>query len=263
MRPLRDLEEKHNATFKLIDLEEPASFRSILYGQSVWLQIVSGPGEPTWRQGSVLGARVHGPGILPTNGVQPGSRIVKDNNDPNREVGVPFPFKAASSKPGDGNGAMNETFVRLLNKNAVVNCRWIVRPVHPNGRSKPEKMGHEVANMDYIYLEQDFFYITRVSQGSQVALKALCQKTNLCSKGKMGRNTKQYPVERRGIFRLRISDADDLGPAGEERSAALMRKAKKGLKRSEAIRDGHKCYMHCGQHGDSLTSGTMFPQQIR
>lgn len=53
-------------TFKLIDLEDPDSYRSIFYGRSVWLQIVPGPGEPTWKQGSVLGARVHGPGMLPT-----------------------------------------------------------------------------------------------------------------------------------------------------------------------------------------------------
>ena len=55
----------------MIDLEDPESYRSIFYGRSVWLQIVPGPGEPTWKQGSVLGARVHGPGMLPTVVIDP------------------------------------------------------------------------------------------------------------------------------------------------------------------------------------------------
>ncbi|CAN0577753.1 unnamed protein product, partial [Laminaria digitata] len=59
------------ATFKLIDLEDPESYRSIIYGQSVWLQLVAGSGEPTWKQGGVIGARVHGPGMLPTVVIDP------------------------------------------------------------------------------------------------------------------------------------------------------------------------------------------------
>lgn len=65
MKPLiYDTHEK--ITFKLIDYEDPESCRSILYGRSVWLQVISGPGEPTWKQGSAIGARVRGPGVLPT-----------------------------------------------------------------------------------------------------------------------------------------------------------------------------------------------------
>lgn len=55
----------------MIDLEDPESYRSIFYGRSVWLQIVPGTGEPSWKQGSVLGARVHGPGMLPTVVIDP------------------------------------------------------------------------------------------------------------------------------------------------------------------------------------------------
>ncbi len=58
-------------TFKMTDLEDPDSYRSIFYGRPVWLQIVPGPGEPTWKQGSVLGARVHGPSMLPTVVIDP------------------------------------------------------------------------------------------------------------------------------------------------------------------------------------------------
>lgn len=239
-------------TFKLVDLEDPESYRSILYGRSIWLQIVAGPGEPTWKEGGVLGARVHGPGMLPTvlvapsdaasgptaanngqrNGVSrpntttacapsnqrgtnipastgigighPGSPIStsggwtdggfpaggitstggggtslttatvesgtaggarserranpavgEGNTDPHRPVGVPFPFKAAASKQGES--ATNETVLRLMNKSAIVNCRWTVRPVRPDGESIPALAGEEVSNMDCIYLEQARF----------------------------------------------------------------------------------------------------------
>lgn len=50
---------------------------------------------------------------------------------------------------------------------------------------------------------------------------------------------------------------------GEERSAALMRKAKRGLKRSEARRGGHRTYVHKDRPQDRLTSGAAFPRDIR
>lgn len=66
-------------TFKLIDLEDPESYRSIFYGRPVWLQIVPGQGDPTWKQGSVLGARVHGPGMLPTVIIDPNDRTTSSS----------------------------------------------------------------------------------------------------------------------------------------------------------------------------------------
>lgn len=43
---------------------------------------------------------------------------------------------------------------RVMNKNAIVNCRWTVRPVRSDGQSLPGKDGKEVSNMDYVYFEQ-------------------------------------------------------------------------------------------------------------
>jgi hypothetical protein len=37
-----------------------------VFGSRVWLLIEPGTGDPTWRQGSVLGARVYEPGSVPT-----------------------------------------------------------------------------------------------------------------------------------------------------------------------------------------------------
>lgn len=75
----------------MVDLEDPESFRSIFYGRSVWLQIVPGPGEPTWKQGSVLGARVHGPGMLPTVVIDPNEATASSSmaHQPGKRNGRP------------------------------------------------------------------------------------------------------------------------------------------------------------------------------
>ncbi|CAM9120335.1 unnamed protein product, partial [Hapterophycus canaliculatus] len=370
MRPLHGLRKTQKVTFKLIDLEDPESYRSILYGRSVWLQIVPGPGEPTWKQGSVLGARVHGPGMLPTvvidpndptaslsmahhsgedrrrrradggsfltrvhrvatpvtaavgkgitigndpgnsvggggggaesslarrsggegsgvGGGRPGggggaggvatgaergsSAVGGGNTDANRLVGIPYPFRAAATKHGSANGATNETLMRAMNKSAIVNCRWTVRPVLSDGQSLPGKDGKEVSNMDHVFFEQDFFYMTRVSENASVVLKALSHKSRSGSGsggsgsgggGKRRAAHKHHPVGRRGVFQLQVADADELRP-GEERSAALMRKAKRGLKRSEARRSGHRTYVHRQRPEERLSSGAAFPREIR
>lgn len=82
------------------------------------------------------------------------SAVGGGNTDANRPVGVPYPFKAAASKQGDHSGGTNETVLRLMNKSALVNCRWTIRPVLPDGQSVPGKAGAEISNMDYIFLEQ-------------------------------------------------------------------------------------------------------------
>lgn len=82
------------------------------------------------------------------------SAVGGGNTDEHRQVGIPYPFKAAASKQGDHGGGTNETVLRLMNKSALVNCRWTIRPVLPDGQSVPAKAGGEVSNMDYVYLEQ-------------------------------------------------------------------------------------------------------------
>lgn len=43
---------------------------------------------------------------------------------------------------------------RAMNKSAIVNCRWTVRPVRSDGQSLPGKDGKEVSNMDHVFFEQ-------------------------------------------------------------------------------------------------------------
>lgn len=62
---------------------------------------------------------------------------------------------------------------------------------------------------------------------------------------------------------LPLVDHEQQRRPGEERSAALMRKAKRGLKRSEARRSGHRTYVHKQRPEDRLTSGAAFPREIR
>ncbi|CAM9869182.1 unnamed protein product [Ectocarpus sp. 6 AP-2014] len=201
------------------------------------------------------------------------SAVGGGNTDANRPVGVPYPFKAAGSKHGGAGGTANETLLRAMNKSAIVNCRWTIRPVRSDGQSLLGKDGKEVSNLDYVYLEQDFFYMTRVSENASVVLKALSHNNRSAgsngggggggsASGKRGTAQKHHPVGRRGVFKLQVADADELRP-GEERSAALMRKAKRGLKRSEARRSGHRTYVHKQRPQDRLTSGAAFPREIR
>ena len=57
--------------FKLLELEEPGSHKACRFGDAVWLQICGGPGEPSWRHGSVVGAKVVGACNLPTVPIDP------------------------------------------------------------------------------------------------------------------------------------------------------------------------------------------------
>lgn len=43
---------------------------------------------------------------------------------------------------------------RMINKSVIMNCRWIVRPVRPDGELVPSLLGTEVRNMDHVYFEQ-------------------------------------------------------------------------------------------------------------
>lgn len=43
---------------------------------------------------------------------------------------------------------------RAMNKSAIINCRWTIRPVRSDGQSLLGKDGKEVSNLDYVYLEQ-------------------------------------------------------------------------------------------------------------
>lgn len=42
----------------------------------------------------------------------------------------------------------------MINKSVIMNCRWIVKPVRPDGEAVPSLLGTEVRNMDYVYFEQ-------------------------------------------------------------------------------------------------------------
>ncbi|KAG5184834.1 hypothetical protein JKP88DRAFT_289626 [Tribonema minus] len=83
--PLAATSDRHRCSFHLVDLEDIGSYkqnivlgsrvwllnivfgsRNIVFGSRVWLLIEAGTGDPSWHQGSVLGARVHEPGALPT-----------------------------------------------------------------------------------------------------------------------------------------------------------------------------------------------------
>ena len=57
---------------------------------------------------------------------------------------------------------------RLVNKRALVNSRWTIRPVRPNGKALPSISAisamsrTEVSNMDHVFFEQVFPFVVIV-----------------------------------------------------------------------------------------------------
>ncbi|KUF89608.1 hypothetical protein AM588_10006890 [Phytophthora nicotianae] len=61
---------KDRAIFTLLDLVDVRSAGSIRYGDSVWLQLSVGPGDVSWEQGGVLGAKSRDDGDMQVDEIQ-------------------------------------------------------------------------------------------------------------------------------------------------------------------------------------------------
>ncbi|GMF13304.1 unnamed protein product [Phytophthora lilii] len=84
---------KDRAIFTLLDLADVRSAGSIRYGDSVWLQLSVGPGEVSWEQGGVLGAKVREAPQLKALGLLDDDSIRNDVQAPT-SVGYPVPIMA-------------------------------------------------------------------------------------------------------------------------------------------------------------------------
>jgi hypothetical protein len=84
---------KDRAIFTLLDLADVRSAGSIRYGDSVWLQLSVGPGEVSWEQGGVLGAKVREAPQLKALGLLDDDAIRNDVQAP-AAVGYPVPVTA-------------------------------------------------------------------------------------------------------------------------------------------------------------------------
>ena len=274
------------AKFKMIELNDPGSFKAVRFGDHIWLQIFGGTGEPSWRQGSVIGAKVYEATSLPTVSLDPrygqqSTTVQADHHQ--RNLGQPAPVRATLPK-GKEDAAWSYHEMRMRNSSAMTLGRWRIMP------ATTDSLGGFVSNFDEVFLEQDFFYICQdghndpvtppvvgvaipggvppaaaqnvastvssnsstsssVMTGSINKKKAMDEDTSLTFHRIPKENDGKYSVERRGIFRIRIAEAStDLREMskGEQRSEMLMERARRALQRSDARRHGARRYRQDG-----------------
>ncbi|KAG2773283.1 hypothetical protein PC116_g27742 [Phytophthora cactorum] len=244
---------KDRAIFTLLDLVDVRSAGSIRYGDSVWLQLSVGPGDVSWEQGGVLGAKVREAPQLKALGLLDDDSIRNDVQAP-AAVGYPVPVTAYLPKSrDDGDMQVDEIQSRLRNKTAKMLGKWIIRSAVCQRRKQKDNF---VYNNDEVYLEQDWFYLGADSDAGVAVLRQLPPVA-------AGKDTKpgEYVVERRGAWKLRLLDSSS-GSAGlslaQQQMERLLLRAKAQLKQSKRMRAGQtKVY------GPNLRGGTGFTAQLR
>lgn len=114
------IEQRDVSLLKMIEMEDPGSYKAVHFGDDVWLQIFGGTGEPSWKNGSVVGAKVYTATKLPTVPLDPTQAKYKVDGDgspddasgspgsplPNaahaaQKLGVPTPVRATLPKGKD------------------------------------------------------------------------------------------------------------------------------------------------------------------
>ncbi|KAG6612260.1 uncharacterized protein IUM83_10771 [Phytophthora cinnamomi] len=244
---------KDRAIFTLLDLADVRSASSIRYGDSVWLQLSVGPGDVSWEQGGVLGAKVREAPQLKALGLLDDDAIRNDVQAPT-SVGYPVPVTAYLPKSrDDGDLQVDEIQSRLRNKTAKMLGKWTIRSAVCQRRKQKDNF---VYNNDEVYLEQDWFYLGADSDAGMAVLRQLPPAV-------AGKDIKpgDYVVERRGAWKLRLLDSSS-GGAGlslaQQQMERLLLRAKAQLKQSQRMRAGQtKVY------GPNLRGGTGFTAQLR
>ncbi|KAL4171807.1 hypothetical protein KRP22_006985 [Phytophthora ramorum] len=244
---------KDRAIITLLDLADVRSAGSIRYGDSVWLQLSVGPGDVSWEQGGVLGAKVREAPQLKALGLLNDDSIRNDVQAP-ASVGYPIPVTAYLPKSrDDGDMQVDEIQSRLRNKSAKMLGKWIIRSAVCQRRKQKDNF---VYNNDEVYLEQDWFYLGADSDAGVAVLRQL--PPAIAGKDI---NPGEYVVERRGAWKLRLLDSSS-GSAGlslaQQQMERLLLRAKSQLKQSQRMRSGQtKVY------GPNLRGGTGFTAQLR
>lgn len=244
---------KDRVIFTLLDLADVRSAGSIRYGDAVWLQLSVGPGDVSWEQGGVLGAKVREAPQLKALGLMDDDAI-RNNVQAPLVVGYPIPVTAYLPKSRDeGDLQVDEIQSRLRNKSAKMLGKWIIRSAVSQRRKQKDNF---VYNNDEVYLEQDWFYLGADSDAGIAVLRQLPPAV-------AGKDAKPgaYVVERRGAWKLRLLDSSS-GSAGlslaQQQMERLLLRAKSQLKQSQRMRAGQtKVY------GPNLRGGTGFTAQLR
>ncbi|RLN60669.1 hypothetical protein BBJ29_008325 [Phytophthora kernoviae] len=224
---------KDRAIFTMLDLVDVRSAGSIRYGDSVWLQLSVGPGDVTWEQGGVLGAKVREAPQLKALGLMDDDAI-RNNVQAPAIVGYPIPVTAYLPKSRDeADLQVDEIQSRLRNKSAKILGKWTIRSAVYQRRKQKDNF---VYNNDEVYLEQDWFYLGADSDAGIAVLRQLPPAV-------AGKDVKpgEYVVERRGAWKMRLLDSSS-GSAGlslaQQQMERLLLRAKSQIKQSQRMRAG-------------------------
>lgn len=258
--PVDRYEQPDVSLFKLIELEDPRTYKAVHFGDDVWLQIFSGNGEPSWRNGSVVGAKVRQATHLPTVSLEARKPYHCCTDDEAKLLGMPTPVRATLPK-GKEDAAWSFHEMRLRNQHALELGRWRIMPATEELAAAAARRGGYICNCDEIYLEQDFFYICFNQSGAELTFHKI-------PTGDGAGSNAGYRVERRGVWQIRIADPSanlQEMSKGEQRSELLMDRARKSLQNSGDCRHGKRKYPQRlpGWPRSYIAGGAAFAMELR
>ncbi len=277
-RPVEKHQLGDKVTFRMIDFQDLLAYKPLVYGKRVWVVVVSGCGDQDWRQGSFLGAKVVSQVALPISehvvdadadlptpemGAQklsPNANVKRNNASSStkmdrnhqmspskidsyfsRPVGHPKPWKGCIPNNRDDYRYMIEKpglqIQRLNEKHAPLGC-WIIRPASSKNRT-----GDIVKNLDEVYLEQDFYYLSSGNISSDSASVVRQLPHDFSDEKVMHENS--YAVDRRGVFRLHLADTNPSNgglSVSDQSVERLENRAKNSLRDSSDLRSGKTEY---------------------
>lgn len=262
--PIESVSSPDVTLFRIMSMNDPTSCKAVHFGDSVWLQIFGGNGEPSWRNGSVVGAKVHQASWLPTVPLATSRNTAllvrskeetSNNNNTTKIMGMPIPIRATLPK-GKEDAAWSFHEMRQRNQNALTLGRWRIMPASDELAAEAVERGGYVCNDDPIYLEQDFLYICRDQGSHLLSFHRISPRDQSGSGG--------YRVERRGIWQIKVADAStslrEMSKI-EQRSEMLMEKARKILQQSDGNRHGKRKY--CEDESLCSAGGATFSVGLR
>ncbi|KAH8046752.1 hypothetical protein JL722_13496 [Aureococcus anophagefferens] len=235
--PCADIEARDVALLKMIEMEDPGSYKGVRFGDDVWLQIFGGTGEPSWKNGSVVGAKVHTATKLPT--------VPLDPTQAKYRVEADAPASPAShGSPGGFPGAGGDPGSPTPNSHASVKlgAPTPVRATLPKGKDDAAWSFHEMRMRNVAALTLGRW---RIMPATEELAKAATKRGGYVCNFDHGESTAGYKVERRGIWKLRVAEASTNlreMSKGEQRSEMLMDRARKCLALSDANRYGRRRY---------------------
>jgi len=254
--------ESTRIAFTLIKLNDPSFVGPIFAGDDIWLCICAGPGQPTWKEGSLIGTRCTGGAAIDTVHLnKQDAQDVGSNSKKNEGAGVivgccstvqahipHLPGSLGKAKSGMASILSSMGQGNRKNKPGMHLGRWQIKVAANTAVKGEERI--PIANGMSIYLEQDLLYLSTSEISSHQTDVVLRTSPSLDTRG-------PYCIDYQGIFCIRQLQSNTPATDSKVTGEDLFIKARMQLKSSEGHRAGSKEY-----HA-ALKSGEKFPSQMR